>query len=112
MKKILSMLLLVGFGIASMANPPKKVTLSYDKETGKVKVVAEHKVKDVKKHYISKAFVMVNGEEVKVVEFDEQSSLTSSELFIDLPDVKSGDIVKIKAKCNKGGARAAEIKIE
>lgn len=112
MKKTVLSIVMVAFAMVALAHPPKKVSITYDKETGKITVTAEHSVKDVKKHYISKAYVMVNDEEIKVEEFTEQTDLTTAVLVIDMPELKAGDIVKVKAKCNKSGARAAEIIIE
>lgn len=112
MKKSLLLSLMVVLGLVALAHPPKKVNITYDKETGKITVTAEHKVKDAKKHYIVKAYVMVNDEEIKVEDFTEQTNLTTAELVIDMPELKAGDVVKVKAKCNKSGARAAEIVIE
>ncbi len=96
----------------AFSNPPKKVILSYDKDSGNLAVSAIHPVKDVNDHFIITNEVKVNGEVVKTEEYTSQSSAESQDKTIEMPDLKSGDIVEVKSTCNKFGSKSESITIE
>ena len=109
--KLVTILLLVFLPIALLAHPPKKVNVKYEKESKLLIISIPHSVKDVTKHYIKSITISVNGNEIKVLEYKSQSSETSHNVEIELPELKNGDKVKVKAKCNKMGAKKTIIKI-
>jgi sulfur carrier protein ThiS len=98
--------------VSAFSHAPKKITLSYDKESGSLIVSVIHPVKDVKDHYIESIAVKVNGEIVKTEEYTSQTSKESEDVTIALPDLKTGDEIEIRAKCNKMGAKTGEITLE
>ncbi len=110
MKKLLialMVLFLVPFIVK--ADPPKKVTLSYSE--GKLKIEALHPTKDSTSHYINQLDIKVDGKEVKVVKIDFQSSAKEEVYEIEIPEIKPGCEVEVKAHCNKFGAKSGSIKI-
>jgi desulfoferrodoxin (superoxide reductase-like protein) len=110
--KLLLFILLVLLPMIAIAHPPKKVTLSYEKETGLLTIAAMHPVKDVNDHYIITLEVMVNGETVKTAEYKSQTSPESQDKTIELPDLATGDEVTVKAACNKFGSKTQSLTIE
>ena len=109
--KLVTVLLLVFIPFVLMAHPPKKFNVKYDKETKMLNICIPHSVKNVTKHYIESITISVNGDEIKVLEYKSQSSEASHDVEIELPELKNGDKVKVKAKCNKMGAKTTIIKI-
>lgn len=98
--------------LSVMAHGPKKVNLTFDKATKTLKAEITHKVKDVKKHYISDIIIYINGDEVKTSAYDKQSDKLEEVLEFILDDVQTGDEIKLKAKCNKFGSKSSEITVE
>jgi hypothetical protein len=94
-----------------MADPPKKVIATYSKENNKLKIVAEHPVKDVADHYIDQITISVDGKEVKVIKPKKQSSLQSETDEVNIPEIKQGSKVEVKARCNEFGSKKTEITI-
>lgn len=109
--KLVTVLLLVFIPFVLLAHPPKKVNVKYEKESKTLIISMPHSVKDVTKHYIKSITISVNGNEIKVLEYKSQSSEASHDVEIELPELKKGDKVKVKAKCNKIGAKTTTIKI-
>ncbi len=113
MKKLLFLIALVLImPLSLMADPPKKVTLSYAKETKTLKVIAVHKVKDAADHFIDKMVIKVDGDEVKVITPKKQSSLEKEIIEVKVPEIKKGSKVEVSARCNKFGTKKAKIIIE
>ena len=110
--KLLILMLLVFMPMIAFTNPPKKVVLSYDKESGNLAVSAIHSVKDVNDHFIITVEVKVNGENVISLDYKSQSSQESQDVKIEMPDLKPGDIAEVKATCNKFGSKSESITIE
>lgn len=92
------------------AHPPEKVVLSYDQGARSLKVEAVHPVADPGKHFVDRIEILLNDERVIEKEPPRQDARMMSEVF-PLTDVKSGDIVKATAFCNKGGERSGQIEI-
>jgi hypothetical protein len=111
-KRLLAFLVMVLLPMALMANPPKKVILNYNKETGKLNISAIHPVNDVNDHYIESFAISVNGEEIKVLEYTSQSSKESQNKEFDLPDLKPGDEISVKGTCNKFGSKTGTLEIK
>jgi len=110
--KLLVLLLLAFMPMMAFSNPPRKVILSYDKESGNLNVSAVHPVKDVNDHFIITVATKVNSEDAITLNYTSQSSTESQDVKIEMPDLKSGDIVEVKATCNKWGSKSESITIE
>jgi len=112
MKKtiLISVIMVIAYSI-SIAHPPSSVKLTYNKAEKKLVIEAVHKVKNVSNHFIDEITISVNGEDVDTVTLEKQSSL-EAEKYSHSIALKSGDIVKVTAGCNKMGKRSAEITIQ
>ena len=91
------------------ADPPKKVTLTYTE--GKLKIVAEHPTRDSTSHYVNQMDITVDGKEVKVLKMTFQSSAKEQVQVVEVPEIKAGSEVEVKAHCNKFGSKTGKIKI-
>ena len=111
-QRILTTLLIVMLPIALFAHAPKKVNLSYNNEAGILSASILHPVKNVEDHFIVRMIVTVNDKEVETLEYTVQSSLESHEVEINLPGLKSGDVVSVKATCNKVGSKTRKLEIK
>jgi hypothetical protein len=109
MKRIILALLIALIPAILLAHPPKKVTVTYNKDENKLTIVAEHHVKDVKDHYIKEITITVDGKEVKVLTFKDQSSATDQTTDVVIPDLKAGSKIEVKATCNKFGSKTSSI---
>jgi hypothetical protein len=110
MKKILfSLVVLLIIPVIIKADPPKKVTLTYNE--GKLKIVAEHPTKDSTSHYIGTITIKVDGKEAKVLKLTFQSSAKEQVQEVEVPEIKAGSEVEVKATCNKFGSKTAKITI-
>lgn len=112
MKKIiLSTILFVFIPAFLMADPPKKVSLSYDKESGILKVLAIHEVKDVEEHFIDLILVTVDGKEVKKISYKKQQNTKLQEAEIKLPGLKKGNEISVKVRCNEFGSKKESLEL-
>lgn len=111
-QKIIACLIIAFLPLALFAHAPKKVTLEYDKDTGKLSIEMPHSVKNVEDHYIKSILITVNGEEKETLEYTVQSSLESHEVVVDLPGLQAEDEVSVKATCNKVGSKTGNLEIE
>ena len=106
-------LVIIGFlPMALMAHAPKKVELSYDKETNKLTIEMPHPVKNVETHFIESITISINGEENQVLEYTKQSSEKTHQIEVELSDVKTGDEITVKGACNKMGSKSSSLTID
>ncbi len=112
LNKLVLLFLLALLPMAIFAHAPKKLVLSYDKETCNLIVSVQHPVKDVQDHYIESLTVKVNGEIVKTLDYTFQSSRENHEVKIELHDLEPGTKVEVKAVCNKLGSKSGSLTIE
>jgi desulfoferrodoxin (superoxide reductase-like protein) len=113
MKKIILTGLVLAFGLAFVkADPAKKVMLSFDKSTNKLKIVAEHPVKNVNDHYIDLINISVDGKDVKEIKLKKQSSPENETLEIVLPEIKQGSKVEVKTRCNQFGKKSGKLEVK
>ena len=111
MKKLLLTFICVAFiPVFLMANPPKKVVLSYT--AGKLKVQAIHPVKDVKIHYINLIIIKVDGKLVTEIKPKQQSSAQEELVEVAVPEIKPGSVVEVKSHCNLYGAKSETLKVK
>jgi len=114
MKTIKSLLfiLLISAPTILMAHPPKSIDIKYSPDQKKLTAEIPHGVKDVKDHYIKTIVISVDGKEVKTIDLKEQTSKEKENIDIELPDIKSGSEISIKATCNKFGSKSGIIKVK
>lgn len=92
------------------AHPPSDIKITYDSRTRILKAVITHSVSDVKKHFINKVNVALNGRgtiEHSISRQDNNDTQTVSYL---IPDAKPGDTLSVEAYCNISGKLKKEIK--
>ena len=112
MKKYLAAVLWLVLPVLAWAHPPKQVDLKYDSECRELVVEAVHPVGDVKSHYIKQVDISLNGKKVKTIEAEEQCSEEKARFVYEIGALKSGDKVKVRARCNKPGRRTVTLIIE
>lgn len=98
----LALFILLASSVAS-ANPPNKIDASYDEAKHELGVQVEHSSSNRKKHFIKEVIIYRNGEEVRRLSFDFQTSLRNQTMPPIKIDAKAGDELKIVAICNKSG---------
>lgn len=94
------------------AHPASNVTAKFNPDSKILTVKYQHTVKNAEDHYISEVGVYINGNEAVTQKLSLQETLASGELTYKIPDVRSGDQVIVNTKCNKGGSRNYEMKID
>lgn len=97
--------------IMIFAHPAKKVEVTYDSSTGKLKITATHSVSDPSKHYIETITITVDGKVLKTETYTQQSDKSIQEVQIQIPELKKGSVVVVNTKCNKGGSKKTTITI-
>jgi desulfoferrodoxin (superoxide reductase-like protein) len=110
MKKVVLFIAILFIASNLLAHSPKKVELKYSKTEKELTVNAMHKVKDVKKHYISYILIKLNGEEIKKLEYTQQTSKKAFTVKIPI-DAKVDDTIEVTAKCSKLGKKTGTLKI-
>jgi hypothetical protein len=108
-KSILLTIVLVMFAFIVKADPPKKINLAV--KNGKLTIDVVHPVNKTSDHYIDQIIISINGKEYKTIKPTKQSSEKSELTTVDLPAVKAGDQIEVKARCNEFGTKSAKIKI-
>lgn len=94
------------------AHAPKKVNLSYNKDSKKLSMVIDHPVGNVSNHYISEIKIMVDGKEVKTIKPTSQSSLKAETMDVEIPEIKTGSKVEVKATCSKVGSKSGKLTVK
>jgi hypothetical protein len=94
------------------ADPAKKVTLSYNKETKKLSMVIDHPVANVNDHYISEIKILVDGKEVKVIKPKKQSSMKAETQEVEVSEIKPGSKVEVKTTCNQFGSKSGKLTVD
>jgi len=111
-KSFFALLILVSVPLFIRADPPKKLNLSYDGESKKLKIEAIHPVKNVNNHYIDLISISVDGKEVKVIKPQKQSDAGAEVAEVSIPQISKGCKVTVKARCNEFGSKTKSITIE
>ena len=71
----------------------------------------KHTVQDGNAHYIKEIKVQINGKEFAKIDLYAQAGKDGGQVSVSLPDVKSGDLVNVKAECNKFGELKKDLRI-
>ncbi len=104
-------MLLSSLGSTAYAHPPSDIKITYDSRTKILKAVIMHNVSDVKKHFINKVDVGLNGREIINHAISQQDNLISQTVSYLIPDVKAGDKLSVEGYCNISGKLEKEIKV-
>ena len=91
------------------AHSPKEVLLSYDLETKVLSVTVTH-TRFSAGHYIDKVEIMKNGTTISSHSYTNQPSETFSYTY--KLDAAQGDVIEVKATCNKFGSASGKITVE
>lgn len=104
----LSFLLMASTGAA---HPPSSLDLRYE-PAGRLLVVAfKHLVQDGQSHFVKEVKIHINGKEFADVELYVQSGKDGGQVSVSLPEVRQGDLVSVKATCNKFGELKKDLRI-
>jgi len=112
MKKM-TVFLILSFFICSVAyaHPPSDIKITYDSGTKILKAVIMHNVSDVKKHFINKIDISLNGKEIISHSISRQDNNVSQTVSYMIPDAKSGDALSVEGHCSLSGSLTKEIKV-
>ncbi|MBN2180062.1 MAG: hypothetical protein JW743_11615 [Deltaproteobacteria bacterium] len=91
------------------AHPPKEVLLSYDLEAKALSVTVTH-TRFSAGHYIDKIEIMKNGTSVASHSYTNQPSETFTSNYT--LDAARGDVIEVKATCNKFGSASGKITVD
>jgi len=110
MKKIIIFLAICVFiSQAAYAHPPSDVKITYDPKTKILTAVIAHNTVDVKKHFISKVSVGLNGREIISQAISQQDSNIGQKVSYLIPDAKAGDKLSVEGHCSISGKLEKEI---
>ncbi len=104
-------MLLSSLGSTAYAHPPSDIKITYDSKTKILKAVIMHNVSDVKKHFINKVDVGLNGRKIISHAISQQDNNISQTVSYLIPDVKAGDKLSVESYCNISGKLEKEIKV-
>ena len=112
MKKI-AIFLILSFFMCSLAygHPPSDIKITYDSNTKILKAVIMHNVSDVKRHFINKVNVGLNGKEIIKHSISQQDNNISQTVSYLIPDAQAGDALSVEGCCNISGKLKKEIKV-
>ena len=111
-KGIISAFLVFFIASSIYAHPPTKLIAEYDKESGTLKGVISHLVKDPEAHYIERIKVTLGDVLVVDEVFKKQETYDQDVFELSITDVKSGDLITIKAYCNIEGSLEKIIEVK
>jgi desulfoferrodoxin (superoxide reductase-like protein) len=100
------------FSLVSYAHPPTKIDTNFNNEDKILKVEVHHPVLAPENHYIKGIEVYLNDNLKIIQKFDSQLSKESQKAGYFLFEAKKGDIIKIKAYCNKHGDKTATLIVQ
>jgi len=93
------------------AHPPRDMEIVFIEEEQVLEISMIHVSSDPRDHFIRTVIVYKNGEETDKRLFTKQT--TAQGLTIQMPlQAQSGDVIEVKAICNKAGFKTASITIE
>ena len=108
-KRAILVLAILMLALPAGATPPKKVSLTFNRETQTLTVVADHPTLDPKLHFIKTIVVEVDGVKVTTKVLTSQTDKNQQVVEILLSDVKPGAKIKATCYCSLYGSGSAEI---
>lgn len=88
---------------ACFSHPPSKIDASFDGTTKMLKAVIYHDVKDVKKHFIKKVDVSLNGKEIVTQQISRQDNKDTQTVLYLIPDADPDASIEVEAYCSIAG---------
>lgn len=96
----------------SFAHPPSDIKAEFSILSHDLTATIVHPVDNPSEHYISAIEVTLNNQPVIQDTLDRQDSETSIMVIYNIPTAGLGDVIEIKAHCNKGGELAKKITVQ
>jgi hypothetical protein len=93
------------------AHPPSSIDLRFEPAGSLLVVGFRHVVQDGQTHYVKEIKIQINGKEFAKIDLYAQAGKDGGQLSVALPEVKSGDLVNVKAECNKFGELKKDLRI-
>ncbi len=100
------------FSFVSYTHPPTKIEMEFNNEDKILKVDVHHPVLAPRNHYINKIEVYVNDNLKIIQDFDHQLSKKTQKAGYFIFEAKKGDVIKVKATCNKHGDKTASLTVK
>jgi len=107
---LITVFLLAGFPVPGGAHSPKEIALSYDQAKKTLEVRITHGVDDPAKHYIDGVEIKKNGKTLSKTEYKSQPG-EATFLYTYPVDVVPGDVLEVKASCNKFGSKTVKMTV-
>ena len=109
---VVVLLVLFAFSLKTYTHPPAKIDLDFSNEEKILRIEIHHPVLLVKNHYINKIEVYVNDDLKIVQDFDRQLTKKTQKAGYFIFEAEKGDVIKVKAICNKHGDRTASLVVQ
>lgn len=106
------LLLILVFTLKTFAHPPSKIDLEFNNEEKILRIEVHHPVLLVRNHYINKIEVYLNDDLIIVQDFDHQLTKKTQKAGYFIFEAEKGDVIKVKANCNKHGDRTARLIVQ
>ena len=94
------------------AHPPSDIKITFDPRTKMLQAVIMHNVSNPLKHYIKKADIALNGDEIAEIGFLKQDNNQSQLVSYSIPAAKDGDVISVEGYCSISGKLKEEITIK
>ena len=104
--------LLSSLSSTAYAHPPSDIKITYNSGIKILRAIITHSVSDIKKHFINKVDVALNGKEIIKHYISRQDNNDTQTVSYLIPDVKPGDTLSVEAYCSISGRLKKEIKVE
>jgi len=112
--KILVFVVIMIFGLSLniYSHAPTKIDMNFNNEDKILKVEIHHPVLLPGNHYIKKIEVYLNDDLKIVQDFDRQITKKTQKAGYFIFEAKKGDVIKVKAICNKHGDKALSLVVQ
>lgn len=97
---------------AAYAHPPSRMRMSYDKPSRTLKITITHAVTNPESHYVKEVVVKIEGDDVLEHRLSEQETDNTQFVQYSIPDVESGDLIRVEVHCSSFGKRMKELTIK
>jgi desulfoferrodoxin (superoxide reductase-like protein) len=96
---------------SALADPPKEVVLSYDKQMQTLTATITHKSAFTGWHYVKQVTVKKNQITVETKNFSSQKEKETFVYTFEVPAAEN-DVLEVTAACNLQGSKTATLKVE
>ncbi len=91
------------FASPLFAHTPSEIEMTYDASTQTADIFVAHSVSDPESHFVKEIEIWVNQGLLKRVMFMNQETAGRQEYKIEIPNLKEGDRIDVKAECSESG---------